>query len=158
MPPALRPRCHRGALRLADPGFFTLDVFAQMSQTGVVWLACLLTGTAVCTAAGERWAVLALRQAQQGSRAAPLICRSARAGGTAGPRVCAPATSPRRWRISVVIACASAPTYKVVSMRRYVSLIYPHLSEFVMTHGWIEIGQDDFSQPFIRALDIGGMI
>lgn len=35
---------------------------------------------------------------------------------------------------------------------------FPHLSEFVMTHGWIEIGQDDFSRSFVRALDIGGML
>lgn len=35
---------------------------------------------------------------------------------------------------------------------------FPHLTEFVMTHGWIEIGQDDYSRSFVRALDIGGMI
>ena len=26
------------------------------------------------------------------------------------------------------------------------------------SYGWIEIGQDDFSQSFVRALDIGGMV
>lgn len=56
-----------GALRLADLGFFTLDVFAQMSQTGVFWLSRLLSGTAVWTVGGERWEVLALLQAQQSS-------------------------------------------------------------------------------------------
>ena len=27
-----------------------------------------------------------------------------------------------------------------------------------MTHGWIEIGQDDYSPSFVRALDSGGMV
>lgn len=54
-----------GALRLADLGFFTLDVFAQLSQAGVFWLSRLLSGTAVYTRAGERPDVLALLQAQQ---------------------------------------------------------------------------------------------
>jgi len=26
------------------------------------------------------------------------------------------------------------------------------------THGWIEIGQDDDSQSFVRALDMGGLV
>ena len=26
------------------------------------------------------------------------------------------------------------------------------------SYGWIEFGQDDFSQPFVRALDMGGMV
>jgi hypothetical protein len=26
------------------------------------------------------------------------------------------------------------------------------------SYGWIEIGQDDFSQSFLRALDMGGMV
>jgi hypothetical protein len=34
---------------------------------------------------------------------------------------------------------------------------YPHLTEWVKMHGWIEIGHDDFSRSFVRALDIGGM-
>ena len=35
---------------------------------------------------------------------------------------------------------------------------YPHVTEWVKIHGWIEIGHDDFSRSFIRALDIGGMV
>ena len=27
-----------------------------------------------------------------------------------------------------------------------------------MTHGWIEIGYDDYHRSFIRALDSGGMV
>lgn len=26
------------------------------------------------------------------------------------------------------------------------------------TQGWIEIGEDDYSRSFVRALDIGGMV
>lgn len=35
---------------------------------------------------------------------------------------------------------------------------YPYISAWVKDHGWIEIGQDDYSQSFVRALDLGGMI
>lgn len=35
---------------------------------------------------------------------------------------------------------------------------YPHIARWVMTHGWIEMGQDDWSRSFIRALDMGGMV
>lgn len=35
---------------------------------------------------------------------------------------------------------------------------YPTIAAWVRDHGWIEIGQDDYSQSFVRALDIGGMI
>lgn len=35
---------------------------------------------------------------------------------------------------------------------------YPNIKRFVKEHGWIEIGYDDFSESFVRALDIGGMI
>jgi hypothetical protein len=42
--------------------------------------------------------------------------------------------------------------------RMTVERTYPHLTEWVMTHGWIEIGQDDYSRSFVRALDIGGMV
>jgi hypothetical protein len=36
--------------------------------------------------------------------------------------------------------------------------LYPHVARWVQTHGWIEIGYDDYSPSFVRALDIGGMI
>ncbi len=36
--------------------------------------------------------------------------------------------------------------------------LYPHVAEFVECCGWIELGHDDFSESFVRALDEGGMI
>ena len=38
------------------------------------------------------------------------------------------------------------------------SLTYPNISAWTESYGWIEIGQDDFSQSFVRALDMGGMV
>jgi hypothetical protein len=35
---------------------------------------------------------------------------------------------------------------------------YPQIARWVKTHGWIEVGDDEMSPSFIRALDIGGMI
>ncbi len=35
---------------------------------------------------------------------------------------------------------------------------FPHLKKWVTTHGWIEIGYDDYNRSFIRALDGGGMV
>lgn len=35
---------------------------------------------------------------------------------------------------------------------------YPHITRWVRTHGWVEIGEDDYSRSFVRALDIGGMV
>jgi hypothetical protein len=34
---------------------------------------------------------------------------------------------------------------------------YPHIASWVQ-HGWIEIGRDDRGQPFLRAMDIGGVV
>lgn len=34
--------------------------------------------------------------------------------------------------------------------------LYPHIATW-LNDGWIEIGRDDFSRSFVRALDIGGM-
>lgn len=36
--------------------------------------------------------------------------------------------------------------------------LYPRITRWVKTHGWIEIGEDDYSRSFVRALDIGGMV
>ena len=33
---------------------------------------------------------------------------------------------------------------------------YPNIAEWV--HGWIEIGQDEYSSSFVRALDVGGLV
>jgi len=38
------------------------------------------------------------------------------------------------------------------------SSTYPNIAAWTESYGWIEIGQDDFSQSFARALDIGGMV
>ena len=35
---------------------------------------------------------------------------------------------------------------------------YPYITRWVRTHGWIEIGEDDYSRSLVRALDIGGLI
>jgi len=35
---------------------------------------------------------------------------------------------------------------------------YPHIAAWVMIHGWIEIGRDDYRRSLVRALDIGGMV
>jgi hypothetical protein len=36
--------------------------------------------------------------------------------------------------------------------------LYPHITRWVQAHGYIEIGYDDYSRSFLRALDFGGMI
>ncbi|MBV9848532.1 MAG: hypothetical protein JO250_02475 [Armatimonadetes bacterium] len=35
---------------------------------------------------------------------------------------------------------------------------YPNIARWVEDFGWIEMGCDDYSRSFARALDIGGMI
>jgi hypothetical protein len=35
---------------------------------------------------------------------------------------------------------------------------YPHVARWVRAYGWIEIGEDDYSRSFVRALDIGGLV
>lgn len=35
---------------------------------------------------------------------------------------------------------------------------YPNLASWVQDRGFVEIGRDDFSHSFVRALDPGGMI
>jgi hypothetical protein len=34
---------------------------------------------------------------------------------------------------------------------------YPNISDFVMD-GWVQIGRDEYSRTFIRAVDQGGMV
>lgn len=43
-------------------------------------------------------------------------------------------------------------------MAQSVDETFPHLTAWVTSHGWIEIGYDDYSRSFIRALDSGGMV
>ena len=35
---------------------------------------------------------------------------------------------------------------------------YPNITRWVMSHGRIEMGQDDYSSSFVRALDEGGLV
>src|SRR5439155_40299 len=53
-----------GALRLADLGFFHLEVLAQIGAQDGYWLSRLHFGTAVYDAEGRRWEVLDLLAAQ----------------------------------------------------------------------------------------------
>jgi hypothetical protein len=36
--------------------------------------------------------------------------------------------------------------------------LYPSIARWVQTYGYIEMGHDEYSRSFVRALDIGGMI
>jgi hypothetical protein len=36
--------------------------------------------------------------------------------------------------------------------------LYPYIARWAQTHGYIEIGSNDYSRSFVRALDIGGLI
>ncbi len=36
--------------------------------------------------------------------------------------------------------------------------MYPNISQWVSSYGWIEIGDDGQSPSFVRALDEGGMV
>jgi hypothetical protein len=38
------------------------------------------------------------------------------------------------------------------------SSIHPNIAAWTESYGRIEIGQDDYSQSFVRALDMGGMV
>jgi hypothetical protein len=64
----------KGALRLADLGFFNLEVFAQMSTQGVYWLSRLLLATAVCTPQGTRLDVLRWLAGQQAATVERPVC------------------------------------------------------------------------------------
>jgi hypothetical protein len=43
-------------------------------------------------------------------------------------------------------------------MTQRIDAIYPTIARWVQEYGWIEIGQDEMSRSFIRALDDGGMV
>jgi hypothetical protein len=53
-----------GALTLTDLGFFSLAALRRRGEQGGFWLSRLQAGTAVFTADGRRWAVLALLEAR----------------------------------------------------------------------------------------------
>ena len=35
---------------------------------------------------------------------------------------------------------------------------YPHIASWVSSGGWVEMGHDELSQAFVKALDAGGMV
>ena len=35
---------------------------------------------------------------------------------------------------------------------------YPNIAHWVRSHGWIELGRDDYRPSLVRALDEGGMV
>ena len=43
-------------------------------------------------------------------------------------------------------------------MAQHLDVTYPTIARWVMEYGWIEIGRDDMSRPFVRALDEGGLV
>jgi hypothetical protein len=43
-------------------------------------------------------------------------------------------------------------------MAHSIDAAYPAIARWVMEYGWIEIGHDDMSPSFIRALDEGGLV
>jgi hypothetical protein len=43
-------------------------------------------------------------------------------------------------------------------MTQRIDATYPTIARWVQDYGWIEIGQDDMSPSFVRALNEGGMI
>ncbi len=43
-------------------------------------------------------------------------------------------------------------------MTQFADQAFPHLTRWVTTYGWVEIGQDVYSRSFVRALTEGGMI
>ncbi len=43
-------------------------------------------------------------------------------------------------------------------MQPSIQQVYPQIAHWVTTQGWIEVGYDEVSRSFVRALDIGGMV
>jgi hypothetical protein len=43
-------------------------------------------------------------------------------------------------------------------MAQSLDATYPTITRWVQEYGWIEIGQDEMSRSFIRALDEGGLV
>jgi hypothetical protein len=43
-------------------------------------------------------------------------------------------------------------------MAQNLDATYPTIARWVMEYGWIEIGYDDMSRSFVRALDEGGLV
>lgn len=43
-------------------------------------------------------------------------------------------------------------------MAQNLDTTYPAIARWVMEYGWIEMGHDDMSRSFVRALDAGGLV
>jgi len=43
-------------------------------------------------------------------------------------------------------------------MAQSIDVTYPPIALWVMAYDWIEIGHNEMSRSFIRALDAGGMV
>jgi hypothetical protein len=43
-------------------------------------------------------------------------------------------------------------------MESQFSEVYPHIAHWVNTQGWIEIGEGEYSDSLVRALDEGGLV
>jgi hypothetical protein len=43
-------------------------------------------------------------------------------------------------------------------MAQHLDVTYPTIARWVMEYGWIEMGHDDMSRSFVRALDEGGVV
>ena len=43
-------------------------------------------------------------------------------------------------------------------MAHHLDATYPTIARWVQEYGWIEIGHDDMSWSFVRALDEGGLV
>jgi hypothetical protein len=43
-------------------------------------------------------------------------------------------------------------------MAHSIEAAYPTIARWVREYGWIEIGHDDMSRSFVRALDAGGLV
>ena len=43
-------------------------------------------------------------------------------------------------------------------MAQHIDTTCPTITRWVMEYGWIEIGHDDMSRSFVRALDEGGLV
>jgi len=43
-------------------------------------------------------------------------------------------------------------------MKSQFSKVYPNIAHWVTTQGWIEIGEEEYSDSLVRALDEGGLV
>jgi hypothetical protein len=43
-------------------------------------------------------------------------------------------------------------------MAQNLDATYPTIARWVMEYSWIEVGHDDMSRSFVRALDEGGLV